>query len=167
MVEYDLTAMSRLLCFIQTPVCKTFLGLGLGKTSLSDVSRKDLDSLWDKTPSFVCLLAVGGNEMYLTLRKGVVEFDRFFAYDNNSNDYCVSAMIDALHQVEKETHVKHELKKFYLKSGDPDTSLQNRLLDKKWLIVGASMSGVLGLVLVLYFFWTRRNNKKRKFVHVE
>jgi len=168
---YDLTAMSRVLIFIRSPLAKTYVGIYLGKTCLEEVSRRDFDSMWNISPTPLGLLAIGGMESYLTLRRGAEHFDKYFSYSYNDpspqkecvnvsvNNYTIKDMEKCLTQIQSEIEV-HELVEDVLvkameKTRTPTVSAFVKS-NRKWLL-GGSMAGALGLVVVLYFFVKRHH----------
>ena len=172
--EYDLTAMSRVLIFIRSPLAKTYVGIYLGKTDLEEVSRRDFDTMWNITPTPLGLLAIGGMESYLTLRRGAEHFDKYFSYSYdpspqkecvnvnvnvNVNNYTMKDMEKCLAQIQSEIEV-HELVEDVLVKAMEKTKVPTVSAfvksNRKWLL-GGSMASALGLVVVLYFFVKRHH----------
>ena len=92
--EFDYEVMSRVVCYVRSPIATAFVTLYAGK-SLRELNRSDLDIVHE--PSYIQMLALGGAKTVAMLKKGVTEFDRYFQTNEPSRakSYTLQDMEDA------------------------------------------------------------------------
>ena len=168
--------MSRVLCFVRSPVALTFIGLYCGTTSLDEVRRKDLDRFWSKTPPTLVMMAIGGKEALAMLRKGVEEFDTFFEYKPcvPDKDYTIDDMERAIAKINMCLEAEKGVEDFFFRAAideppPPPPPTQNTtptptaspwdsregfvlFFQKHKRLLTGGAAGALCLVVVLYFF---------------
>ena len=155
--DVDITAMSRVLVLLQSPVAKTYMGLYLGKTDVNNMARSDFEGLWDgcTSPSMLFTMAMGGKEVCSMLAKGLKEFDLYFGYPKN--DYQFDDMVCALEALEKKTKAENDMKEMIvvvMKETKCPTTV-SFVKKHKSILLGGTMSGIMILVFFLYFFVIR------------
>jgi len=132
--EYDVASMARLVCFAKSPLAKGFVTMFTGK-KVSDIKRSDLDCIASENPTLLVSMAVGGKEVFLSLRTGALEFDKFFA----GADYTIQQMEDGILAM----NVRNTVFDFY--SNFSPASFFSK--HKKWVIGGA---GIISCILTIF-----------------
>ena len=156
--------MSRVIIFLRSPVALSFIGMYTGKTN---PTRRDLSPLWNVTPNFLAMMAMGGPEMYNTMKRGVTDFDTALGYveEDVSTNYAEEDMVKCLSDLECQREVEAGVEDVLAKSMQNTTVVSFVKTHKKWML-GGTLAGVLGLVVVLYFFVNRRKALSLKRKHV-
>ncbi|MGA9038960.1 MAG: hypothetical protein WB421_00355 [Terriglobales bacterium] len=130
--------MARLVCFAKSPLAKGFISMLTGKKD-TEIKRSDLDCIANENPPLLVSIAVGGKEVFLSLRNGALEFDKFF----DGSDYTIKQMEEAILTM----NVRNTVLDFY-SNFSPGSFFSKH---KKWIIGGAgTISCIITIFVVIH-----------------
>jgi hypothetical protein len=147
--EYDVASMARLVCFAKSPLAKGFITMFTGKKE-AEIKRSDLDCIASDSPGMLVSLALGGKEVFMSLRIGALEFDKYF----DGSDYTIPQMENAVLSM----NVRNTVFDFY-SAIKPESFFKKHM---KWIIGGA---GIVSCIIAVFVVIHVRK-QKQSFSHV-